>query len=70
VTLDAAQPSYISAADIRGKVIDLAGPWRTSGDWWTLNPWSRDEWDIVLSNGALYRLYCSPSGWFLEGSYD
>ena len=45
-----------------GKVIDLAGPWRTSGDWWTLEPWSRDEWDIALSDGALYRLYCSPAG--------
>jgi protein ImuB len=70
VTLAAAQPAYITAANIRGKVIDLAGPWRTSGDWWTLDPWSRDEWDIALSDGALYRLYCSPAGWFLEGSYD
>ena len=70
VTLDRAQPSYIAAAHIRGKVIDLAGPWRASGDWWTLEPWSRDEWDVALSDGALYRLYCSPAGWFLEGSYD
>jgi protein ImuB len=70
VTLAGAQPAYITAANIRGKVIDLAGPWRTSGDWWTVDAWSRDEWDIALSDGALYRLHCSPEGWFLEGSYD
>jgi len=40
------------------------------GDWWTTNPWARDEWDIALSDGALYRIYCEPRGWFVEGSYD
>ena len=34
------------------------------------DPWLRDEWDIALSDGALYRLYCDPRGWFVEGSYD
>jgi protein ImuB len=51
-------------------VLDLAGPWRTSGDWWTADAWQRDEWDIALSDGALYRIYCEPAGWFVEGSYD
>jgi protein ImuB len=60
----------VAARGIRGRVIDLAGPWRTSGDWWTVDPWSRDEWDVALSDGALYRLYCCPVGWFVEGSYD
>ena len=40
---------------------ELAGPWRTSGDWWTADPWQRDEWDIALSDGALYRIYCEPA---------
>jgi protein ImuB len=70
VILSSGHPSFLSAPGIRGKVIDLAGPWRTSGDWWTIDPWSRDEWDIALSDGALYRLYCCPAGWFVEGSYD
>ena len=70
VALASGQPSFIAADGIRGKILDLAGPWRTSGDWWTTDPWLRDEWDIALSDGALYRLYCCPHGWFLEGSYD
>jgi protein ImuB len=70
VSLSSTHPSFIVARHIRGKVLDLAGPWRTSGDWWTLDRWSRDEWDIALSDGALYRLYCCPAGWFLEGAYD
>jgi protein ImuB len=70
VTLASHGPSYLAAENIRGKVIELAGPWRTSGDWWTLDPWLRDEWDLALSDGALYRVYCEPRGWFVEGSYD
>ena len=64
------QPQFVAAAGIRGKVQERAGPWRTSGDWWAADPWSRDEWDLALSDGALYRIYCEPRGWFVEGSYD
>jgi protein ImuB len=70
VELSAGQPGFVSAQGIRGNVLEYAGPWRTSGDWWTTDPWQRDEWDIALSDGALYRLCCSPCGWFVEGSYD
>jgi protein ImuB len=70
VSLVSGQPSFIVAHGVRGKVLDMAGPWRTSGDWWTADAWQRDEWDIALSDGALYRIYCEPAGWFVEGSYD
>jgi protein ImuB len=70
VAVTSGRPGFVAADGIRGKVLDLAGPWRTSGDWWTSDPWSRDEWDIALSDGAVYRLYCEPKGWFVEGSYD
>jgi len=64
------RPSFVAAPGVRGRVMEWAGPWRTSGDWWTFDPWLRDEWDMALSDGALYRLYCEPRGWFVEGSYD
>ena len=50
-----------------------AGPWRSSGDWWTETtketgadkspgPFDREEWDVALANEngegvALYRIY-------------
>jgi protein ImuB len=70
VALEGGQPGFVAADGIRGKVLEYAGPWRTSGDWWTTDPWQRDEWDIALSDGVLYRIYCSPGGWFVEGLYD
>jgi protein ImuB len=70
VDIASGKPGFVTAEGIRGKVLDLAGPWRTSGDWWTEEAWSRDEWDIALSDGALYRIYCEPKGWFVEGNYD
>ena len=65
-------PIYISATGIQGKVRAFAGPWRASGDWWTADAWSRDEWDVALTDGALYRIYCDCQNgrWFIEGSYD
>lgn len=69
VSLEHNRPTRISAPGIHGKVLNAAGPWRTSGDWWTTTAWNRDEWDIALTNDALYRIYRDPQ-WFIEGSYD
>ncbi|MEK6406664.1 MAG: DNA polymerase Y family protein [Acidobacteriota bacterium] len=64
---------------IRGKILHLAGPWRTSGDWWTEDRWSRDEWDVAVAGsdassekGTLYRIYhdLRSDAWFVEGVYD
>jgi protein ImuB len=71
VELEHNRPIRITASGIHGKILNAAGPWRTSGDWWTTTPWNRDEWDIALSNGALYRIYREPDRrWFIEGTYD
>lgn len=73
-------PRQISAwgknRSVYGKVVSLAGPWKTSGDWWRPDGWSRDEWDIALETApdrqALYRIYreSNSGNWFVEGNYD
>jgi protein ImuB len=35
-------------------------------------PWNRDEWDVALSDGAVYRVFQDreTGGWFIEGMVD
>jgi protein ImuB len=70
VQMASGQPVHVQADGVRGHVVASAGPWRTSGDWWTIDPWARDEWDVALSDGALYRIYSAQGRWYVEGSYD
>ncbi len=66
------QPVRIASPSVSGRVVMAKGPWRTSGEWWRADAWSRDEWDIALESGALYRVFQEIDGgrWFIEGSYD
>jgi len=63
---------HLSTRMFHGRITQIAGPWRTSGDWWRADHWDRDEYDLSLSDGALYRLFLDrPSkAWFVEGVYD
>lgn len=54
----------------QGRILNIAGPWRTSGDWWRPDAWARDEFDLALSDGALYRLVKDHENWLVEGIYD
>ena len=76
-------PAQISAwgkqRSVYGKVVQLAGPWRTTGDWWREDGWARDEWDVAVETGkpgseqqAVYRIYreLNSGAWFVEGNYD
>jgi protein ImuB len=66
------RPVRVTSPLVNGRVVMAKGPWRTSGDWWTPEAWNRDEWDVAVESGALYRLFLEiDSGrWFVEGSYD
>ena len=77
-------PTQISAwgkqRSVYGKVVQVAGPWRTTGDWWREDRWARDEWDVAVAAGnktsseppALYRIFRTLNSemWFVEGNYD
>jgi protein ImuB len=71
-----------------GRVTACAGPWRTSGEWWEMGTpglaeartrkpaseggWDRDEWDVSLNDGAVYRIFRDrfSDAWFVEAIVD
>ncbi len=61
VETERGRPSKLSANGINGRIIHAAGPWRSSGDWWSNLAWSREDWDVSLTDGALYRLSTTGS---------
>jgi protein ImuB len=90
------RPVHVTPQGLRGgAVIQAAGPWRTSGDWWKSRPrlhpsnapgaspepasprrtsssWNRDEWDVALTDGTLYRIHlnCDGTRWYVDGTLD
>jgi len=75
VLTHAGEPVRVSFLNIRGEVAACAGPWRASGEWWSNDGWSRDEWDVAVqhkSGLALYRMYrdLASESWFVEARYD
>ena len=77
VTLERGVPVRVapSARGLSGGIVRAsAGPWRTSGFWWSLDgaSWQREEWDVELPDGALYRLVRDRARgtWELEGIVD
>jgi protein ImuB len=64
------QPALIRSHACNGAVNATRGPFLASGDWWDARAWSREEWDVQMMDGALYRIFRSPDGCFVEGVYD
>ena len=55
-----------------GRIVSMAGPWRAQGEWWLEGGFSRDYYDVQLSDGVLYRLFFDrqTQRWFVDGVYD
>jgi protein ImuB len=77
VALDRGAPVRVTPAARRltgGPVVACAGPWRMSGQWWSLDRtgWDRDEWDVELAGGGCYRLARDrgTGRWVIEGELD
>ena len=68
-------PIAISVEGSSFAVVMRAGPWRRSGEWWSLANWCREEWDVVLSDKVsekICRIAHDPKSqcWYLAGAYD
>jgi hypothetical protein len=63
-----------SSAIPASRIVNRAGPWHSSGRWWSIDRtgWDRDEWDIELASGGCYRLAKDrkTGNWEIEGEID
>ncbi|MCC7415754.1 MAG: hypothetical protein IT176_01345 [Acidobacteria bacterium] len=74
VVLAAGRPVHLAAdrgGFSGGAVRRCAGPWRTSGEWWA-EGWNRDEWDVALDDGGVYRIFRDNANgrWFIDAIVD
>ena len=51
-------------------VVNCAGPWRVDDGWFGSGHIARDEYDVLLEGGMLWRVYKQGEKWFLRGAYD
>jgi protein ImuB len=61
---------YLQSDKIHGQILDQAGPFLLSGNWWDEKAWTRAEWDMQLETGELVRAHESDQQWRIDGIYD
>ena len=67
------KPTFVRSAAARGDVLVVAGPWRTTGYWWSENErFAFDHFDVQLSDGTVARLGFDwmKRAWQIDGIYD
>lgn len=64
------RPVELRCAWTNGRLVTVNGPWRSSGDWWGKDAWSRDEWDATPAKGPTVRLVHRDGQWTVEGLVD
>ncbi len=50
-------------------VLECAGPWRIEEGWFGGGA-TRDEYDLLLEDGDVYRIYRQGARWYVRGAYD
>jgi protein ImuB len=63
---------YVRGRGFGGRVVHQAGPWRLGGEWWTVDPFAREYYDVELSDGGVYRIFREVRHhcWRADGMYD
>jgi len=73
VRIERGRPAHVRSALARGRVMACAGPWRTTGAWWSEDArFAVDQYDVQLDDGTLARLCFDWMGrrWLIDGVYD
>ena len=73
VRMRAGRPCAVESALCSGAILHCAGPWRTTGSWWS--PQERfafDHFDVATDAGLLLRLRYDHLGrsWQIDAVYD
>jgi protein ImuB len=73
VVLRGGQPQSIRSAIASGQVLSVAGPWRTTGGWWSREGrFAYDSFDVLTSDGTVARLRYDHvhKAWQIDAVYD
>lgn len=65
-------PEWMRSALANGRVVRAAGPWRTSGAWWSEQRFAYDHFDVETEDGLVTRLRFDhlAGRWEIDGVYD
>ena len=73
VRVDGGRPVFVRSAVSQGEVVEIAGPWRTTGQWWSeAGHFAVDHYDVQMSDGSVLRLCFDwrQNQWQVDGLYD
>ena len=64
------QDRHLQSDAVAGQIVDQAGPFLLSGNWWDEKAWARAEWDMELEGGEVVRAHDAEGAWKVDGVYD
>ena len=66
------RPVLMRMDGLAGTVVSCAGPYRSLGEWWSDEPFARDDFDVAFAGGPVLRVYFDhlQRKWFVDGVYD
>ncbi|MAG30705.1 MAG: hypothetical protein CL908_07430 [Deltaproteobacteria bacterium] len=73
VRLEDGHPIFLRSPVSRGKIVTAAGPWRTTGYWWSESThFAVDHYDVQVRDGSVLRLCFDwrSKRWQVDGVYD
>ncbi|HIF92176.1 MAG TPA: DNA polymerase Y family protein [Myxococcales bacterium] len=73
VRLERGRPVFARSTMSQGRILESAGPWRTTGHWWSkASHFATDHYDVQMSDGNILRLCFDwrMKRWVIDGLYD